>query len=118
MITSLLVGAGGFVGANLRYWLGAVMAGKVSIPATFFINIAGALLIGILSGWAAKYNANAQVLLFLKVGLCGGFTTFSTFSLESLQMLQNGKIAFALAYMVASVVLCVLAVYVGENMVR
>lgn len=118
MISSLLVGAGGFIGANLRYWLGVAMAGRVNIPATFFINIAGALLIGILSGWASKYNANAQVLLFLKVGLCGGFTTFSTFSLESLQMLQNGKIALALAYMAASVILCVLAVIIGENLVK
>lgn len=118
MITSLLVGAGGFVGVNLRYWLGVVMAERVNIPATFFINIAGALLIGILSGWASKHNVNAQVLLFLKVGLCGGFNTFSTFSLESVQMLQGGKIALALTYMAASVVLCVLAVYIGENIVK
>lgn len=118
MLSSLMVGLGGFIGANLRYWLGVALAERINIPATFFINIAGALLIGILSGWAAKYNVNAQAMLFLKVGLCGGFTTFSTFSLESLQMLQEGKITLALAYMAASVILCVLAVYIGENMVR
>lgn len=118
MLNSLWIGAGGFVGANLRYWLGAAIAGRGGLPATFFINIAGALLIGLISGWAARYDLNPQILLFLKVGLCGGFTTFSTFALESTQMLQNGQWIMAGCYMILSVILCVAAVFLGESLVK
>ena len=117
-MNSLMVGLGGFVGANLRYWAGVLIPTRGALPITFFINILGAFLIGIISGWALKSAPNPQLVLFLKVGLCGGFTTFSSFSLEAWQMLESGKYALAGGYCALSVVLCLAAVALGESLVK
>lgn len=117
-MSSLMVGLGGFIGANLRYWAGILIPVKGTLPLTFFINIIGALLIGLVSGWAVKSALNPQLILFLKVGLCGGFTTFSSFSLEAWQMIESGKYALAAAYCILSVVLCIAAVVLGESVVK
>ena len=53
-------------------------------------------------------------MLFLKVGVCGGFTTFSSFALESLNLMQEGKSMMSFVYIAASVVLCLLGVYIGK----
>ena len=117
-MNSLMVGLGGFIGANLRYWAGIIIPAKGALPITFFINIIGALLIGLVSGWAMKSAPNPQFVLFLKVGLCGGFTTFSSFSLEAWQMIESGKYALAVVYCVLSVILCIAAVVMGESLVK
>ena len=117
-MNSLMVGVGGFIGANLRYWAGILIPARGAVPLTFFINIAGALLIGIVSGWAMKSAPNPQLILFLKVGLCGGFTTFSSFSLEAWQMIESGKYVLAAAYCILSVVFCIAAVVLGESVVK
>ena len=117
-MNSLMVGLGGFAGANLRYWAGVLLPTKGALPLTFFINIAGAFLIGIISGWAMKSVPNPQLVLLLKVGFCGGFTTFSSFSLETWRMLESGKYALAAAYCILSVVLCIAAVVLGESVVK
>ena len=93
-MNSLMVGLGGFIGANLRYWAGIIIPAKGALPITFFINIIGALLIGLVSGWAMKSAPNPQLVLFLKVGLCGGFTTFSSFSFGSLADDRKREIRF------------------------
>ena len=59
-----------------------------------------------------------EAVLFLKVGLCGGFTTFSTFSLETLELIEGGQYAIAGAYALVSVVLCVAGVLVGKVLAR
>ena len=120
MINCLVVGIGGFIGSIFRYLFSKLTIIQGSFPFnTLLINIIGSLAIGIIAALVLKnLDFDEKTVLFLKVGICGGFTTFSTFSLESVQMLQSGKIALALTYMIASVVLCVLAVYIGENMVR
>ena len=82
---------------------------------TLLINLIGAFAIGLVAAAGSRYGAeNSNLVLFLKVGLCGGFTTFSTFSLESLALIQEGRFLVFMAYAVSSVALCLLAVWRGH----
>lgn len=120
MIECLLVGLGGFLGSVLRYLIGLMYVNTDSgFPLkTFIINILGAFVIGALSSIAMKYNVNSKVILFLKIGLCGGFTTFSTFALETQELLKNDRVGVAIIYVVLSVVIGVTAVVLGENLFK
>lgn len=113
MLNCLLVGLGGFIGAVLRYLVSLIpIKNPESFPInTFIINIIGAFAIGCIAFVVSKSeNVDPQLLLFLKVGICGGFTTFSTFSLETAELIKGGSVLIAIVYIVASVVLGVLAV--------
>ena len=103
----LLVGCGGALGSMLRYGVSLLIKPGFGFPLnTFIVNMAGSFLIGILAGLAAhetKFQQNGY--LFLAVGLCGGFTTFSALSLEGIQMLQQQKIGLFLLYFSLSVIL-------------
>lgn len=113
MLNCLAVGLGGFVGAVLRYLISLIpIKNPESFPInTFIINIVGAFAIGCIAFAMTKNeNIDSRLLLFLKVGICGGFTTFSTFALETSELIKGGSVAVALIYVVASVVLSVLAV--------
>ncbi len=112
----IAVGFGGFIGAVLRYLISLIPTeGGNSFPyKTLIINILGAFIIGIISATAQKYNIDPRLLLFLKVGLCGGFTTFSTFALETGDLLNSGNILSAFIYVLMSVVLCVAAVFAAQ----
>ena len=87
---------------------------------TLLINFLGSVAIGAIVE-ASELAAGAlprEAVLFLKVGLCGGFTTFSTFSLETLELIEGGQYAIAGAYALASVVLCVAGVLAGKMLTR
>jgi CrcB protein len=117
----IFVAFGGMIGSVSRYLLGLVPIKPSSgFPViTFIINIAGAFAIGLIAGALQKNSTlNPQLVLLLKVGVCGGFTTFSTFSLESLTLMQNGHIVTAALYIGASVLFGILAVLCGELLVR
>lgn len=121
MFSCLCVGAGGFIGAVCRYLLGLLpVCRSTSFPfMTMLINIGGSFLIGCIAGLAAKEGGlPANAVLFLKVGLCGGFTTFSSFSLDTLLMLESGSVLPALAYAAGTFVVCLLAVWGGQSLVR
>lgn len=124
LLNCLAVGAGGFVGAVCRYLLGLAPAGTLPTPpcfplTTFAINVVGSFLIGVVVALFAKNSGlSPQLLLFLKVGVCGGFTTFSTFSLESFQLIEQGHVGMALTYMVLSTVVCVVAAAAGLYIAR
>lgn len=116
-LNCIAVGAGGFLGAVSRYLMGMIpFLQKGSLPYhTLLINVLGAVLIGIVVKTADSTEIlNPSTVLFLKVGICGGFTTFSTFSLESLDLLQSGRPAAFAVYAIASVVLCVAGVLGGK----
>lgn len=120
MIGVLCVGAGGFIGAVGRYGLGFIPLAPGLPLMTLLINFAGSVAIGAVAE-AAEPAAGAlprEAVLFLKVGLCGGFTTFSTFSLETLDLIEGGQYALAGAYALASVVLCVAGVLAGKMLAR
>ena len=117
MIQILSVGAGGFMGAVLRFLMGKLPLKEMTIfPVnTLLINLIGAFVIGIAAAIGARQGIeNSGIMLFLRVGLCGGFTTFSTFSLEGLALIQEGHLFMFFAYAVLSVALCLLAVWLGH----
>lgn len=119
-----LVALGSAFGGMARYGigLGILKLWKGTFPlATCLINVLGSLLIGILAAWVLREDAvasanpppRAVVVPLLMVGLCGGFTTFSTFSLETITLLKNGEAITAMTYTAASVGACLLATAAG-----
>lgn len=118
MIDCIAVGIGGFIGAICRYLIGMIpLKEGCTFPIkTFLINIAGSFLIGIIAALAMKTDPlDSRTVLFLKVGLCGGFTTFSSFALETADLMKDGKIHLVALYTVLSVTFGVLAVFAGQG---
>ncbi|MCF8363415.1 MAG: fluoride efflux transporter CrcB [Prolixibacteraceae bacterium] len=120
--TLLIVGTGGFLGSVSRY-LGQVAVEKVmhsSFPwGTFAVNILGSFIIGILYALAEKGNLlSVEWRLFLTVGFCGGFTTFSTFAYNNLTLLKDQAIGMLLLNTLGSVILGILMVYAGIVAIR
>ena len=110
----LWVALGGAAGAMLRYAISLIPV-RGSFPVlTLFTNLLGALLIGLIAGAAEWAHPSPNLVLFAKTGLCGGFTTFSTFSLESYTLLKAGRRRAAALYILLSVGLCLLGVWLGR----
>lgn len=118
MKTVLLVGLGGMVGTILRYLLGLIPVQGDLPLVTLSINFAGSIVIGMVAGFAALSRLNGETALFLRTGVCGGFTTFSAFSLETFQLLERGKFAAAGIYAALSVGLCVAGAALGFTFAR
>ena len=119
MLNCLAVGAGGFVGAVLRYLVSMIPLDKTgAFPVnTLLMNILGAFAIGAITALGAKTaGLDPRLTLLLKTGICGGFTTFSTFALET-GLMQSGRIGASAAYMLLSVTLSVAAVLLAEAVV-
>ena len=114
MINFLAVGAGGFLGAVLRYAVYILTAGKTGVSgawATFAVNVAGCFLIGLFAGFEFK---NLQPLrLFVITGVLGGFTTFSAFGLDSFAFLKNGEVLKAVMYSSGTLFCGILSVWAG-----
>tara|TARA_B100001250_G_scaffold48462_1_gene37907 strand:+ start:678 stop:1049 length:372 start_codon:yes stop_codon:yes gene_type:complete len=112
----LLVFIGGGFGSGLRYLIGKYLNSSLgSFPiGTFTVNIIGSLLIGLILGYAAKENSLSQnQVLLLATGFCGGFTTFSAFAQENFQMLKTGDIMQFSIYTISSIVVGLIAVFIG-----
>jgi CrcB protein len=109
----LLVAAGGSIGSMLRYSVALTSISKAFPGGTLLVNIIGSFIIGILAAMLLKNPINANLWRFFAVGICGGFTTFSTFSLEAFNMLQHQFYTNFLLYIVASVAGGLLAVAAG-----
>ena len=98
--------------ANSMYQRGAF-----PLP-TLLTNLLGAILIGLVVGAGQRWsNLSPTLLLFLRVGVCGGFTTFSTFSLESLVLLEDGRPVLFGGYVLLSVTLCLAGVWLGKHLI-
>ena len=119
MIKCLIVGAGGAIGAIGRYLIGLLpMNPENGFPVkTFLINVIGCFIIGIIAALADRNAVNPNLVLLIKVGICGGFTTFSSFALETEGLLAKGQTVVALMYVIASIVCGVLVVFAAEKMV-
>ena len=119
--TILAVGVGSFLGGAARYLVSLAMKGVTKgFPwATLTVNLVGCFLIGFLWGVFSKNGTEgSNWALFLTVGLCGGFTTFSTFSKEALLMLQGGNIWGFAGYVGISVIVGIALVALGYFLVR
>lgn len=119
MAAYLLIALGSAIGGAARYWatqfIGARM-GELFPWGTLAVNASGSLLIGVLGALSqpnALWNVTADARLFLMVGVLGGFTTFSAFSLQTLNLMRDGEGLYAAAYVAASVIVCLLAVWAG-----
>lgn len=115
----LLVGIGGGAGSMLRF-LFAVWFKNSSFPlATFLVNMIGCFVIGIVIAVSLRNSSfDANWRLFLATGLCGGFTTFSAFSAEGLQMLQEQRYGIFALYVVGSIVLGLVATWLGFSIAK
>jgi fluoride exporter len=118
-MTYLWIGIGSALGGMGRYWCSDIATryfGESFPWGTIIVNVCGSLVIGFL---AALTTADGRLLVpedgraFLMIGVCGGYTTFSTFSLQTLNLIRNGEWLWASANVVLSVTLCLLAVWLG-----
>ena len=113
------IGVGGALGSMARYWCTIVAErffGETFPWGTLLINILGSFVIGLfvtLTGPGGAYSVDPNVRLFVAVGICGGFTTFSAFSLQTLVLIQEGEWLYAGAYILASVAICLFAAWIG-----
>lgn len=112
----LMVGIGGFAGSILRFFVSYMYSRWLTIHfplGTFTVNIMGSFLIGLIFGLAEEYPPFENYRLLLATGFCGGFTTFSAFASENLSLLEKGHIGLALFYMLSSMLLGIIAVFLG-----
>jgi CrcB protein len=118
----LAVAVGGATGSVLRYLVGvgsSKLFGTDFPWGTLIINVTGSFLIGAFVGlFASKWDLPQAARIFLTVGICGGYTTFSTFSLDAWVLVERGESFSAVAYMIASVVLSVGALIAAMHIVR
>jgi CrcB protein len=117
----LLVATGGALGAMARYWVynAGPFPGQRSVLATFLINVAGSLLIGVMYVLVTERAQLApEWRSLVSIGFLGAFTTYSTYSLDALQLLQQGALGNALLYLFGTMLVCLLAAYAGVALTR
>ena len=119
LMNSLAVAVGGGLGSLARFWLAElfVALGMSAFPwATLATNVSGSMLIGliaVLTGPDGRLLVAPELRLFWMVGICGGYTTFSSFSLQTLTLAQGGEWSRAAMNIGLSVILCLVAVWLG-----
>jgi CrcB protein len=115
--TLLLIGTGGFLGSISRFLASRFVQNNLhsAFPfGTFFVNISGCLLIGLIYGFSERSSLlTSEWKMFLTVGFCGGFTTFSTFANENLALLRDGNFFHFIIYTGLSVFLGIAATFLG-----
>lgn len=119
MTSIVIVGVGGLVGSVFRHLLGgwvAQLTPQAQFPvATLVVNLAGCLVMGVLAGVSERIDwPGPATRLLLVTGLLGGFTTFSSFSLQTLDLLRGGEPGRAALYVLGSVALCLLGAWAGH----
>ena len=120
-IHCIFVAIGGALGATCRYLISQALAGAAGLfpLGTLLINLFGSFLIGVFTELSGNLGQiNPTLSLMLTVGLCGGFTTFSTFSLETLKLIESGHYALATSYAFMSVFLCIIGVILGKSIIH
>ncbi len=120
MIAYVLIGIGGAIGSIGRFWASGVVAnlsGATFPFGTMFVNVTGAIVIGFfatLTGPDGRMFVGTSSRQFVMTGICGGYTTFSTFSLETMNLARDGEWLSAGLNAILSVALCLIAVWLGS----
>jgi CrcB protein len=116
----LWVAIGGALGSIARFWVSGLLSRLVSetFPwGTLVVNVTGSLALGFIAtstGPDGRWLVGPQGRVFLMIGLCGGYTTFSAFSLETLNLARDGEWLYAGANALLSLLLCFVAVWIGH----
>ena len=121
MIMYLWIAIGGALGSVGRFWLSGLVANRFgeTFPwGTLAINITGSFVIGVIGALASPEGrmdsqSRAFATQFLMIGVCGGYTTFSSFSWQTLRLLQDREWLYAGGNVILSVILCMIAVWLG-----
>lgn len=122
MLNYLWVGLGGAIGTMARFWLSGFVAqrfGETFPWGTVIVNVTGSFVIGLFASLTdpdGRWLVNPSVRQFVMIGICGGYTTFSSFSFQTLTLARDGEWLWAGGNILASVVLCLLAVWMGHAM--
>lgn len=121
MMEALAIFIGGGLGSLSRFglskWLGFSETG---FPiGTLTANLLACLILGFLGGIAVhKSNLNPAIKMGIATGFCGGFSTFSTFSLETVGLFDQGKMFLGILYVLLSIILCILGIWIGQLLGR
>jgi len=122
MAQLLAIAAGGSVGAVMRFMVSTGVyswLGRGFPYGTLVVNVVGSLLMGLLYElFLQRLSVSPEVRAVLLVGFLGAFTTFSTFSIETINLIEQGYLVKAIVNVLASVILCVLAAWVGLQIAR
>lgn len=120
MLSALSVGAGGFLGAVCRYLLGLIPWQGDFPLITFIINFTGSVIIGFIAEFmferAGSYNPN--LMLFLRTGFCGGYTTLSAMGVETITLFQKGQYLLGGGYAVGTMIMCLVGVVIGQALAK
>jgi fluoride exporter len=120
MLNTLTIALGGAIGSVMRYWFSGLIArvwGETFPWGTIIVNITGCFIIGLIftvTGTEGRLLVGPTWRNFLMIGVCGGYTTFSSFSLQTLNLANDGQWLRAGANVLISVVLCLIAVWLGH----
>jgi fluoride exporter len=119
MVSYFLIGLGGAIGSVVRFWMSGLIAsrfGQTFPLGTLVVNVTGSFAIGLfaaLSEPEGRWLINPSLRQFLMIGICGGYTTFSSFSLQTLALVQEGEWLHAVTNSIASFAFCLFAVWLG-----
>jgi len=120
MITYFWIALGGALGSVARFWLSGAVGQRVgeTFPwGTILVNVTGSFVIGAfatMTGPESRWLASPSLRQFFMIGVCGGYTTFSSFSLQTLNLMREGEWLAAGANVIVSVVACLLGVWLGH----
>lgn len=120
MLSYFWVSLGGAIGSAGRFWISGLVAsryGETFPYGTLAVNVTGSFIIGLFAALIdpeGRFFASPSFREFFMIGICGGYTTFSSFSLQTLLFVQDGEWFRAGANAVASFILCLLAVWLGH----
>ncbi len=119
----ILIAIGGALGSVARYLMQSLIghyAGKDFPYGTLIVNISGSVVMGLFIGWLARatQGSQEQIRLFVAIGILGGYTTFSSFSLESINLLEEGRWGAMGLYIAASVMLSLVGLMLGLRLMR
>jgi len=119
MLSYIFVMLGGALGTGARFWMSgfvAERAGEFFPLGTLVVNVSGSFIVGFFAGFTDPEGpilVSPRFRQFFTIGLCGGYTTFSSFSLQNLQLMQNGNYYYAGLNTALSLLLCMVGVWVG-----
>ena len=112
----LLVGLGGALGSMLRYGVSGLFSSESFPVGTLMVNVAGSFIIGLFAGWmegGMGFFSQMDFKLFFVIGVLGGFTTFSSFSLQTLNLFEKGFWLYGFANIIISVTACLVLAAIG-----